>query len=259
MVAAGEWIMSLAKKNNVEILPIDSEHAALKQCLAGINEDPSQVSKLVLTASGGPFWERDKSTFKDITKAMALKHPSWEMGAKITIDSATMMNKGLEIIEAHHLFQIPYDAIKVAIHPKSIVHSLVEFTDGTYLAQLGLPDMRFPIQYTLTYPEKWPSPWPKTNLPSLPDLVFHDPDFDKFPLLRLAYEAGKKGGDYPMVLNAANEVAVHLFLTDQIAFYEIPTYVEKELAMATGQPLSSIEAIIAQDKAIKIRGGMPIE
>ncbi|MSR89309.1 MAG: 1-deoxy-D-xylulose-5-phosphate reductoisomerase, partial [Candidatus Margulisbacteria bacterium] len=178
LVAAGVYVMALAREKGVSILPIDSEHAAIKQCLAGIVEDEKQVSKLVLTASGGPFWNRSLETFSAITREEALQHPNWTMGSKITIDSATMMNKGLEVIEAHHLFGIDYDRLDVIIHPTSIVHSFVEFSDGTFLAQMGLPDMRFPIQYVLTYPEKLPNPWPKMRFSELKSLTFHAPDFE---------------------------------------------------------------------------------
>jgi 1-deoxy-D-xylulose-5-phosphate reductoisomerase len=164
LVAAGEIIMAKARENKVPILPIDSEHAAIKQCLAGINENPAEISKLILTASGGPFFDRALSDFDTITREDALEHPKWNMGPKISIDSATMMNKGLEVIEAHHLFNIPYQHIEVVVHPQSIVHSLVEFTDGTLLGQMGLPDMRFPIQYVLTYPLKYHNNWPKISL-----------------------------------------------------------------------------------------------
>jgi 1-deoxy-D-xylulose-5-phosphate reductoisomerase len=212
LVAAGPQIMTAAHNNAVTILPIDSEHAALKQCLAGIQEDSSQISRLILTASGGPFWNTPQSEFASITPESALKHPNWDMGGKISIDSATMMNKGLELIEAHFLFNVPYEKLDVIIHPQSIIHSIVEFTDGTMLSQMGLPDMRFPIQYALTYPKKWPNPWPKTSLASLKALAFHDPDYDKFPLLKIAIDCGKHGQTYPVVMNAANESAVSLFL-----------------------------------------------
>ena len=259
LVAAGDLIMPKAKEKRVPILPIDSEHAALKQCLAGIDEEKKDVSRLILTASGGPFWEKPIDEFKTITKEMALKHPSWIMGSKITIDSATMMNKGLEVIEAYQLFGIPFDQIDVVIHPHSIIHSIVEFSDFTMLAQMGLPDMRFPIQYALTYPDKLPNPWPKTYLVDLPPLTFHQPDLTKFPMLKLAYESGKKGGDYPVILNASNEVAVHQFLHDQIQFYEIPKVVEGALEKASGRAFDSIEEIVELDYAIKKDGGLVYE
>ena len=253
LVAAGPQIMGLAQDKAVAIIPIDSEHAALKQCLAGIQEDPSQVSRLILTASGGPFWNTPRDQFFAITKESALKHPNWEMGGKITIDSATMMNKGLEIIEAHFLFNIPYEKLDVIIHPQSIIHSMVEFTDGTLLSQMGLPDMRFPIQYALTYPEKLPNLWPKTSLSSLTSLTFHDPDYDKFPLLKMAFDCGKQGKTYPIVMNAANEAAVNLFLSDRISFTDIAKIVEKEVSDFKHYSPQSIDDIIQIDTGVKAR------
>ncbi len=251
LVAAGPEIITTAKKHNVNLLPIDSEHAALKQCLAGIEENPEKINKLILTASGGPFWNTPKEEFSKITRKSALQHPNWNMGGKITIDSATMINKGLELIEAHFLFDIPYQKLDVIIHPQSIIHSMVEFTDGTILSQMGLPDMRFPIQYALTYPEKWDNPWPKTTLSKLPPLTFYDPDYQKFPLLKIAIEAGKKKQTYPIVMNAANEAAVHLFLTDHISFTQIPTIVENELIHFNHFTPNSIDEIIQIDQSIK--------
>ncbi len=221
LVSAGQLIMDLARKNNVPILPIDSEHAALKQCLSGIHEDPKQIYKLILTASGGPFRTFSVEQLQTVTKAQALNHPKWSMGPKITIDSSTLMNKGLEVIEAHHLFNIPYDSIDVVIHPQSIVHSAVEFVDGTVLAQMGMPDMRFPIQYVLTYPDKWSNPWPKMDLKTLGRLDFSSPNREVFPLLDFAYFCGKKGGTWSAVMNAANEAAVQLFLTDKLPYADI--------------------------------------
>lgn len=247
LVAAGSVIMPLAKKNNVDILPIDSEHAALKQCLAGINEDPTQYSKLILTASGGPFWNKPIEEFESITLEKALKHPNWSMGQKITIDSATMMNKGLEVIEAHHLFQTPYDKIEVIVHPQSIIHSMVEFTDGTVLSQMGLPDMHFPIQYALTFPEKIENNWPKMNLIQIKELSFFEPNYKKFPLLKCAFECGKKGGTYPIVMNAANEAAVQLFLEKKISFNDIYKTVNQAIETYNHVYELSIEEIIQID------------
>jgi 1-deoxy-D-xylulose-5-phosphate reductoisomerase len=251
LVSAGNIITELAKEHNVPILPIDSEHAALKQCLASVDEDMSQVSKLILTASGGPFWNTPKETFESITPEKALKHPNWDMGAKITIDSATLMNKGLEVIEAHHFYNTPYDNIEVIIHPQSIIHSLVEFTDGTMLSQMGLPDMRFPIQYALTYPEKLDNPWPKTNLASSSPLEFFDPDYDKFPLLKAAFDCGRLGDFSCAVLNAANEAAVHLFLNKKIGFTDIFKTVLNAVEEAEQNTLPTIEDIIHIDAEIK--------
>lgn len=251
LVSAGDLIMKKAKENNVPILPIDSEHAALKQCLSGVSETLTEVNRLILTASGGPFWNKEKSHFETITKKEALNHPNWNMGAKITIDSATMMNKGLEVIEAHHLFQCPYSKIDVIIHPQSIIHSLVEFKDGTILSQMGLPDMRFPIQYALTYPEKKENSWPKTDLSTLKELQFFKPNYDKFPLLKLAFETGEKGNIFPAVMNAANEAYVGLFLKNKIGFNDIFRGVEKSLTQAKPITNPSIQDIVTLDQAVK--------
>ena len=251
LVTAGRLFMDLAAEHNVQILPIDSEHAAIKQCLAGINEDLNQINKLILTASGGPFFGRQKAELVKITPKDALKHPNWDMGAKITIDSATLMNKGLEVIEAHHLFQVPYSQIEVVVHPSSIVHSMVEFTDGTILAQLGSPDMRFPIQYALSYPEKLQNPWPKTDLTTCGPLAFFPPDTDAFPMLKLAFEVGQKGGNAPAVMNAANEAAVSLFLSERIGFTDIYRIVNEALSDSTFEENLSLDALIACDKEVK--------
>lgn len=252
LVSAGDILMPLAKAYGVPILPIDSEHAALKQCLAGI-ENFSQVEKLILTASGGPFrgWTRDQ--LQIVTLQQALKHPKWSMGAKITIDSATLMNKGLEVIEAHHLFGMPFDRIEVTVHPQSIIHSLVEFKDGTLLSQMGLPDMRFPIQYVMTYPEKWSNQWPKTKLSQLTALEFFEPDLVTFPLLKLAFEMGKKGGTYPAVMNAANEAAVHLFLNQKIGFLDIEKIIINALESFSHQATPALQDIVALDTQVKER------
>lgn len=251
LVAAGKLIMDLARVNHVPILPVDSEHAAIKQCLAGIAENTSEIDKLILTASGGPFWNWSIEEFASIERADALKHPNWDMGQKITIDSATLMNKGLEVIEAHHLFAVPFSHIEVTIHPQSLVHSMVEFTDGTILAQMGMPDMRHPIQYVLTYPEKWKNDWPKMRFTKLWDLAFYPPDFEKFPLLKLAFEAGEKGGNAPVVMNAANEAVVALFLQNRIRFSEIPAYIFKAMDAFAFEDIQSIDAIVSLDQAVK--------
>ncbi len=251
LVAAGDCIMDLARHHQVPVLPIDSEHAALKQCLAAVDEDLTQVSRLILTASGGPFRTWSKEALSQVTLEEALKHPNWTMGPKITIDSATMMNKGLEIIEAHHLFNCPYEKLDVIVHPQSIVHSLVEFTDGTMLAQMGLPDMRFPIQYVLTYPEKWPNPWPKSNLAMMKNLEFFDPDYARFPLLKLAFDAGKQGGTAPAVMNAANEAAVSLVLNRQLAFTDISPLVHEIVATYDHWSNPTIEELLSLDADVK--------
>lgn len=250
LVAAGHIVMKRARENNVSILPIDSEHAALKQCMAGVKRI-DDVAKLILTASGGPFRERDASTFGSIRLEDALKHPNWEMGKKITIDSATMMNKGLEVLEAHQLFGVPMSKIDVYVHPQSIVHSLVEFVDGNLISQMGLPDMRFPIQYVLMYPEKVASDWPRADLSVLSDLQFFKPDFVKFPLLKLAYDVGEKGGNIPAVYNAANEAAVQLFLEEKISFVDIYKTVYQAVESETYESNPDLDFILDLDSRVK--------
>ncbi len=223
LVVAGEIIMDLARKQGVKILPVDSEHSAIFQCLVGEPEDG--IEKIILTASGGPFRGKDRAYLETVTKAQALKHPNWEMGAKITIDSATMMNKGLEVIEAKWLFGLEPDQIGVVVHPQSIVHSLVQFKDSSIKAQMGLPDMRLPIQYALTYPERQFADFPRFNFIDYPTLTFEQPDMETFQNLRFAFDAMEKGGNMPCILNAANEVAVDAFLKEQISFLEISDFI----------------------------------
>lgn len=225
LVMAGELVMSEARKHGVKVLPVDSEHSAIFQCLEG--REPRDVKRLILTASGGPFRQMPREKFAQITVAQALKHPSWNMGQKITIDSATLFNKGLEMIEARWLFDIEVDRVDVVVHPQSIVHSMVEFTDGSILAQLSVPDMRYPIQYALTWPGRLPNSMPPTDLAKIGTLTFENPDREKFPSLRLAQEAGRVGGTMPAVFNAANEVAVARFVGGQIGFLQIFETVEK--------------------------------
>lgn len=227
LVMAGEIVMQEAHKRTVEILPVDSEHSAIFQCLK--KEGRKKVSRIILTASGGPFLNFSLKRLKSVTTKEALKHPTWEMGKKITIDSATLMNKGLEMIEAHHLFGIDSDRIEVVIHQEAIIHSLVEFVDGTMLAHLGRPDMRLPIQYALTYPERFPNPLKRLDLIKIKKLTFQKPDTKRFPCLKLAYKAARIGGTAPAVLNAANEIAVSLFLKRKIGFMKIPKMIEKVL------------------------------
>lgn len=224
LVAGGHLVMELAAVNKVDIIPVDSEHSAIFQCLAGQRADA--VETIILTASGGPFFGRDRTFLEAVTPADALKHPNWAMGAKITIDSATMMNKGLEVIEAHWLFGLSYDRIDVVVHRESIIHSLVAYRDGAVLAQLGTPDMRVPIQYALTYPERLHGDAPRVHWNTLSSLHFAPPDNVNFPGLDLAYQAGATGGSMPCVLNAANEVAVDLFLRGQAGFLDIPRIIE---------------------------------
>jgi 1-deoxy-D-xylulose-5-phosphate reductoisomerase len=246
LVMAGKIITKEAALNKARILPVDSEPSAIWQCLRGENQQPVQ---LILTASGGPFSNFSPAQLKKATAKQALKHPSWHMGHKVTIDSATLMNKGLEVIEAHWLFNIPFDNIRVLVHPQSIIHSLVEFRDGSVKAQLGYPDMRLPIQYALTYPERLPNPeLPRLDWDSLDRLTFEPPDLDRFPCFRLAIEAGRKGGTYPSVLCAADEAAVALFLAGQIGFTDIAHLVERALAQHPAVAQPTLEEIIAADE-----------
>ncbi|HWR43128.1 1-deoxy-D-xylulose-5-phosphate reductoisomerase [Sporomusa sp.] len=220
LVAAGEFVMSLAKQHNVSVYPVDSEHSAVFQCLQG--ENKRQIGRIILTASGGPFRGRTAAELENVTVADCLRHPNWSMGRKITIDSATLANKGLEVIEARWLFGVEYEQIDVCVHPQSIIHSMVEFVDGSVIAQMGMPDMRLPIHYALSYPERMPSGCPRLDFTTLSALTFEVPDTVNFPALKLAYDAGKRGGTMPCVFNAANEVAVHAFLNDEISFLDIP-------------------------------------
>ena len=223
LVAGGELVMSSARKMKCPILPVDSEHSAIFQCL---EDNPETIEKIILTASGGPFfgWSREK--LARVTLKEALNHPNWDMGAKITIDSATMMNKGLEVIEAHYLFNMDYDAIEVLIHPQSVIHSMVEYRDGSVLAQLGRQDMRLPIQYALSYPTRWKNPFERLDLRGK-TLTFHEPDLEAFPALAMAYRVGRRGGTLPAVMNAANEVTVLAFLHKKVSYLEIQEIVEK--------------------------------
>jgi 1-deoxy-D-xylulose-5-phosphate reductoisomerase len=249
LVVGGELITSLSKKYNAEIIPVDSEHSAIYQCLAG--EKINQVSKLILTASGGPFLNLDKKEFCNVTVKDALNHPNWKMGNKITIDSASMMNKGLEVIEARWLFGMNKEKIAVLIHPQSIIHSMVEFTDGSVKAQLGMPDMRLPIQYALTYPERYPSDFPKTDFKKIKNLTFIEPDLEKFECLKLAYDVLNSGGCGPVILNAANEVAVDRFLKGNITFSRIPYIIKKALDkvyLSAKYISTDIESIFQYDK-----------
>lgn len=225
LVVAGEMVTSLARAMGVNIFPVDSEHSAIFQCLSGEFHNP--VEKIILTASGGPFRGKDASFLAAVTKEDALKHPNWNMGNKVTIDSATLMNKGLEVIEAKWLFGLSPSQIEVIVHPQSIIHSLVQFADGSLKAQLGLPDMRLPIQYALGYPNRLASDFPRFSFTAFPNLTFEQPDPATFRCLSLAYEAMEKGGNMACIMNAADEVAVHAFLRDEIGFMQIPSLVEK--------------------------------
>lgn len=246
LVVAGEIIMPLVDKYKVDLLPVDSEHSAIFQCLVG--ELPNKVDKIILTASGGPFRLRSKEDLKNVTLEQALKHPNWSMGSKITIDSATLMNKGLEVIEAHWLFGIPAERIEVVVHPQSIIHSMVEFVDGSVKAQLGIPDMKIPIQYALTYPSRFASKFPRVHFPTLSEMTFFEPDHERFPCLQLAYDALKEGGTIPAVMNAANEVAVAKFLKNRIGFLDIPKMISSMMEKHSKRANPSLEEIVAVDR-----------
>jgi 1-deoxy-D-xylulose-5-phosphate reductoisomerase len=233
LVVGGELVMALAEATGAQVIPVDSEHSALHQLIAG--ERPGAVDRLVLTASGGPF--RGRTDLEGVTAEEALAHPTWDMGGKITIDSATLMNKGLELIEAHHLFGVPYDGIDVVVHPQSIVHAVVHLNDGASLAHLGYPDMRVPISYALHHPERTDVPVPALDLVQVGALTFEAPDVESFPCLRLAREAAEAGGTAPCVLNAANEVAVHAFLRGELSFTGIARVIESTLAELPVRPV----------------------
>ena len=250
LVVGGDYITSLLDKGFGSLVPVDSEHSAILQCIAGVKD--STIESLILTASGGPFRNRSKDEFKSITPADALNHPTWSMGKKITIDSATLMNKGFEVIEAHHLFRLPYKQLRVWIHPQSIIHSLVEFHDGAILAQLGLPDMELPIQYALSYPERLPMRGKRLSLPEIRQLDFYDPDLDRFPCLRLCIEAGTAGGTAPVIVNAANEIAVAAFLEKKIGFNDIAGIVSFALENNSIVPADTMETIIETDAHVRL-------
>lgn len=250
LVAAGSLVMRQVKHKGVKILPVDSEHSAVFQCL--IPEHANTIKSIILTASGGPFREHSIKMLENVTPNEALKHPNWSMGNKISIDSATLMNKGLEVIEAHWLFGLPYSKIEVIVHPQSIIHSMVRYMDGSILAHLGFPDMRIPIQYALTYPERWENQLKQLDFTEIGTLTFEKPDLHKFPSLHLAFYAGKEGGVKPTVLNAANEVAVAMFLKGKIKFVQIPMLVEKALLNCQQIIDPSLEDILAVDKNTRI-------
>ena len=246
LVVAGEIICDLAIKHHTPILPVDSEHSAIFQSLVG--EDRSEIEKILLTASGGPFRTFSLEKMKTVTAADALKHPNWEMGAKITIDSASMMNKGFEVIEAKWLFGVPVEKIQVLVHPQSIVHSAVQFTDGAIKAQLGAPDMRLPIQYALSFPERLASEFPRADLFALKDLTFEEPDLARFPNLGLAYEAMRRGGNIPCVLNAANEVANLAFREGRCGFLQMSDVIAETMNKAAFIPKPTYENYVETDK-----------
>lgn len=245
-VVAGELVTRMAKAKAVNLYPVDSEHSAIFQCLAGEFHNP--VEKIYLTASGGPFRGKDKDYLSQVTKEAALKHPNWNMGCKISIDSATLMNKGLEVIEAKWLFGLKTSQIDVIVHPQSIIHSLVQFEDGSIKAQLGLPDMRLPIQYALAYPQRLKSEFPRFDFMQYPSFTFEKPDRETFRCLDLAYFALEKGGNMPCILNAANEIAVNLFLQDKIRFIDIPELIENCMAKSVYVASPSLDDYLSTDK-----------
>ena len=251
LVVAGELVTDLTLRNRVDIVPIDSEHSAIFQCLVGENEN--SVEKLILTASGGAFRDTPKDDLRLAKAADALRHPTWKMGAKITIDSATMMNKGFEVIEARWLFDIPIDKIEVIIHPQSIVHSMVQFCDGSIKAQLGQPDMRHPIQYALTFPDRLDAQVERTNLADIHQLTFEKPDYEKFRNLRLAYDALRRGGNIPCILNAANEVAVDAFLKGKIGFFAMSDIIEQTISETAFISSPTLDDYIATDREARAR------
>jgi len=246
LVMAGELVTEAAHRRGVSILPVDSEHNAIHQCVHGRNH--SEIRRLILTASGGPFRELSQPELDRVTPEAALRHPTWQMGRKITIDSATLMNKGLEVIEAHWLFGVDADHIDVVIHPQSIVHSMVELNDGSVIAQLGVTDMRLPIQYACSYPERWETPLPTLDLARAGRLEFHEPALDRFPCLALAYRALRAGGTVPVVLNAANEVAVEAFLDGKLGFTAIPRVIEKTMNAHEIERVSTIDTVRRVDR-----------
>ena len=255
LVSCGEFIMNEAASYGVDLLPVDSEHSAVFQCLRGENE--GEVEKVILTASGGPFINSTMDELKSVTLSAALKHPNWKMGKKITIDSATLMNKGLEIIEAHHLFNLSFSCLDVLIHPQSIIHSLVMFKDGSVKAQMSIPDMKIPILYALTFPERLTFDVPRLNLIELKELTFDKPDEKRFPCLRLAKQALKEGNSMPVALNAANDCAVNAFLQERISFNEIPEIIEKVMMHHDNKRVTEIDQALeidqkARDDADKI-------
>jgi len=257
LVVGGELVTALAQATGAQLLPVDSEHSALHQLIAG--EAAGTVERLVLTASGGPFRGRTRAQLEDVTAAEALAHPTWTMGGKITIDSATLMNKGLELIEAHHFFGMPYESIDVLVHPQSIVHSLVQLCDGATLAHLGYPDMRVPISYALHYPERAEVPVPRLDLGAVATLTFEPVDEDTFPCLRLARAAARAGGTAPCVLNAANEVAVHAFLGGRLRFNDIPAVIETTLERLPAGPVHAFDSLYEADREARGLAGELIE
>lgn len=257
LVAAGHLVTELSERHGVRILPVDSEHSAIFQCIHG--ENVKEVARILLTASGGSFRGKTREEMANASRKDALNHPNWSMGAKVTIDSATLMNKGLEVIEAHWLFGVSYEQIQVLIHPQSIVHSMVEFQDRSVLAQLGTPDMRIPIQYALSYPNRLPAQWPSLDLLAVGTLSFSEPDLVRFPILGYAYEAGRVGGSLPAVLNAANETAVDLFLCEKIGFLDIEKILLSVMEKHTPISCPTLDDVLAVDQWAREEAGRAIK
>jgi 1-deoxy-D-xylulose-5-phosphate reductoisomerase len=257
LVMAGELMTRAAAKSGAELLPVDSEHNALHQCLRG--EQRSEVRRIILTASGGPFRTHDKAAIESATVAEAMKHPTWNMGAKITIDSATLMNKGLEVIEAHWLFAFSADEISIVVHPESVVHSMIELIDGSVIAQMGVTDMRHAIQYALTYPERHASELPPLDLAKLTSLHFEEPDLERFPCISLAYRALKTGGTLPAALNAANEEAVHAFIDERIALTDIARVIEEVMSRHQTRPATDLDAVLDADRTARAAAALIID
>jgi len=250
LVMAGELMTHAAQRSGAELLPVDSEHNALHQCLRG--EQAVEVRRIILTASGGPFRTKDKAQMRDATVSEALRHPTWSMGAKITIDSATLMNKGLEVIEAHWLFGFEADQIDIVVHPESVVHSMVELIDGSVIAQMGVTDMRHAIQYALTYPERYPCELPPLDLTALSTLHFEAPDLDRFPCIALAYRALRAGGTLPAAMNAANEEAVRAFIDERICLTDIPRVIQSVMDQHAIQPVTELDVVLNTDRAARL-------
>jgi 1-deoxy-D-xylulose-5-phosphate reductoisomerase len=262
LVMAGWLVMEAARRRGVAVLPVDSEHNAIHQCMHG--RSPQELRRLILTASGGPFRGRSPASLANVTAAEALKHPTWQMGQKITVDSATLMNKGLEVIEAHWLFGVPSSSISVVVHPQSIVHSMVELKDGSVIAQMGITDMRLPIQYAFAYPDRWSAPVPFLDLTRMGTLEFLEPAWDDFPCLKLAYKALEAERSLPVVLNAANEVAVASFLKGRLRFTNIPRLISQTMAAHTPAPTDTLADVRrvdswARDRALELATGLESE
>lgn len=256
LVTAGKYVMQLARERQVQIIPVDSEHSAVFQCLQSqlsLGDAEREAKKLILTASGGPFFGHKRAELENVTREEALRHPNWSMGAKITVDSATMMNKGLEVIEASRLFEMPVDDIDVVVHRQSVVHSMVQFADNAVVAQLGTPDMKLPIQYALTYPHRQPMSGNELDLVQYGSLTFESPDLETFGCLRLAYEAGRVGGSVPCVMNAANEVCVERFLRGQLGFLEIECVVADTMSRYRVVDKPSLDDILEMDRDVRER------